>query len=174
MASAPCPAKDDRQIITDALALIFKGIAHLKNAFPRRKFTIDGRLVGDIGEIVGALEYDLILNDVSLPRHDAVTTDGRLVQIKATFKDQLTFRTTPEYYLGFKLYPDGRHDEVYNGPGNVIYERYASRKGIGSALLSFPISELRRLSASVDASARIPRRGPIPERSSLAQRDGIT
>lgn len=29
--------------------------------------------------------------------------DGRHVQIKATFKNSLTFRRVPDYYLGFKL-----------------------------------------------------------------------
>jgi hypothetical protein len=149
---------DSREALTEALALIFQGIEKLKSAFPHRQFTIDGRLVGDIGEVIAALEYDLILDDVSLPAHDARTPDGRRVQIKATFKGQLTFKTVPDLYLGFKLFPDGRHEEIYNGPGNVIYSRYASRKGVGTTLLSFPLPELRRLSAGVDSKARIARR----------------
>jgi hypothetical protein len=92
--------------IANALRLIFEGIDALKRVFPNRAFTIDGRLVGDIGEVIAALEYDLTLHDVSQPKHDAVTSDGRNVQIKATFKDSLTFRTIPDYYLGFKLYPE--------------------------------------------------------------------
>jgi len=75
-----------RQTIAEALALIFDGIARLKKAFPNRAFTIDGRLVGDIGDIIAALEYDVVLHDVSQPDHDAVTPDGRSVQIKATFE----------------------------------------------------------------------------------------
>ncbi len=75
-----------RQTIAEALALIFDGIARLKKAFPNRAFTIDGRLVGDIGDIIAALEYDVVLHEVSQPDHDAVTPDGRSVQIKATFE----------------------------------------------------------------------------------------
>lgn len=144
--------------IKAALRLIFQAIQQLKEAFPNRGFTIDGRLVGDIGEVIAALEYDIVLHDISQPRHDATTSDGRNVQIKATFKDSLTFRTVPDYYLGFKLYPDGRYEEVFNGPGRVIYERYARRKGIGVMLLSFPVSELHRLSEAVSGHERIPRR----------------
>jgi hypothetical protein len=70
----------------------------------------------------------------------------------------LTFRTVPDFYLGFKLFPDGRHEEIYNGHGDVIYNRYALRKGVGTTLLSFPVTELRRLSAGVDPKARIARR----------------
>ena len=92
-----------RAAISEALRLIFQGIENLKQEFPNRAFTIDGRLVGDVGEIIAALEYDVRLHDVSQPNHDGTTSDGRNVQIKATFKDSLTFKTVPDYYLGFKL-----------------------------------------------------------------------
>ena len=144
--------------ISKALSEIFSGIRQLKDAFPRKEFTIDGRLVGDIGEVIAALQYDLDLYDVLVPGHDGETSDGRRVQVKATFKDSLTFRTVPDYYLGFKLYEDGRHEVVYNGPGKPIYERYAHRKGIGQQLLSFPLGELRKLSANVAPQDRVPER----------------
>lgn len=148
-----------RAAITEGLRLIFQGIGHLEEAFPHRAFTIDGRLVGDVGEVIAALEYDVVLHDVSQAKHDAVTSDGRRnVQIKATFKDSLTFRSVPDYYLGFKLYPDGRHEEVFNGPGQIIFDRYAARKGVGVALLSFPIAELRKLSDKIEDDDRIPKR----------------
>jgi len=144
--------------IADALALIFRAISQLRKAFPGKSFTIDGRLVGDIGEVIAALEYDIQLYDVLQAGHDGHTTDGKRVQVKATFKESLTFSTVPDYYLGFKLYEDGRHQEIYNGPGRLIYERYSHRKGIGKALLSFPLSELHKLSARVKLEDRIPKR----------------
>ena len=147
-----------RQVISEGLSLVFQGIERLKMAFPYRQFTIDGRLVGDIGEIIAQLEYGITLHGVSQPGHDGVTPDGRNVQVKATFKNSLTFSTTPDYYLGFKLYPDGHFEEVYNGPGQPIYERFAHRAGIGSRLLSFPLKELRVLSATVPNSQRVLKR----------------
>jgi hypothetical protein len=99
------------------------------------------------------------VDTVSRPDHDACTPDGRLAQIKATFQDSLTFKTCPDYHLGFKLFPDGRHEEVFNGPGRLILERYATRKGIGTKLLSFPVRELRIFSNEVDPTQRIARRG---------------
>jgi len=146
------------QTINQALALIFEGISQLKVTFPNRAFTIDGRLVGDIGEVIAALEYDIILHDTSQPDHDGTTSDGRNVQIKATFKDSLTFKTVPDYYLGFKLFKDGRFEEIYNGPGEIIFNKYALRKGIGNQLLSFPISTLIELSKHVATEQRIPKR----------------
>jgi hypothetical protein len=147
-----------RTEITASLSQIFGGIARLKAAFPHRAFTIDGRLVGDIGEVIAALEYDLELDSVQRPRHDATTSDGRDVQIKATFKQHLTVRSIPEYYLGFQLFPNGQFEEIYNGPGVLIAERFANRQGIGVDLLSFPIKAMKKLSDQVPADQRIPLR----------------
>jgi hypothetical protein len=149
------------QTIVEALSLIFEGITRLKKAFPNRQFTIDGRLVGDIGEVIAALEYDVVLYEVSQPDHDATTPNGRRIQIKATFKDSLTFKTTSDYYLGFKLFPDGQYEEVFNGPGSIIYERFKHRKGIGVNLLSFPNKDLKALSREVPANERIPKRDAL-------------
>jgi len=147
-----------KEAINNALALIFQGIERLRTEFPEKEFTIDGRLVGDIGEVIAALEYDIKLFDVLVAGHDGVTTDGRRVQIKATFKDSLTFRTVPDYYLGFKLYKDGRHEEVYNGPGKYIYDRYKDRRGIGINLLSFSNKELYKMSKEIANNERIIKR----------------
>lgn len=149
---------DDKNKIGDALRLIFDGIKSLRDAFPKKEFTIDGRLVGDIGEVLAALEYDIELFDVLVKGHDGKTPDGRLVQVKATFKDSLTFRTVPDYYLGLKLYRDGNHEVIYNGPGKLIYEKYKHRKGIGKDLLSFPNTDLQVLSARVPDNDRISKR----------------
>ena len=148
----------ERSSIAEALKLIFQGISQLKRAFPNKEFTIDGRLVGDIGEVIAALEYDIELFDVLRKGHDGQTPDGRLVQVKATFKDSLTFKSLPDYYLGLKLHKDGRFEEIYNGPGKVIYEKYRHRSGIGKELLSFPNADLRQLSASIPGNDRIPKR----------------
>lgn len=147
-----------RSEISASLELIFSGIKRLADAFPARAFTIDGRLVGDIGEVLGALEYDLELDEVSRPTHDATTPDGRNVQIKATFKEQLTMRSVPDFYLGFRLDQNGDFEEIYNGPGKLIAGRYSHRKGIGKQLLSFPVSELKKLSSTIPANQRIPKR----------------
>ena len=79
------------QALTEGLALVFQGIERLLLAFPNRRFTIDGRLVGDIGEVLAELEYDVNLHEVSQPEYDEVTTDGRRVQIKALIAAVLAF-----------------------------------------------------------------------------------
>ena len=146
------------QTISDALTSIFQGIDRLHAAFPSRAFTIDGRLVGDVGEVLAELEYDLTLDEVSAPDHDAQMRNGSRVQIKTTFQDRLTFKKCPHYYLGLKLHRNGGFDEVYNGPGRLILRQYSHRRGIGERQLSFPIGALSALSAQVDDADRVPRR----------------
>jgi hypothetical protein len=142
-----------------ALAVIFQGIEQLKaSCSNRRRFTIDGRLVGDIGEIIAVREFDILLDDVSRPRHDARTADGRDVQIKATFQDKLTFGVEPDLYVGLKLSMDGSYDVVFNGPGRYIFEAFSSRKGIGVQLLSFSLAQLSEISAGIPDHERVPSR----------------
>ena len=83
------------QTIKEALTLIFQGIERLHEAFPSRAFTIDGRLVGDIGEVIAELEYDLALDEVSVRDHDAQMRNGRRVQIKADLQRQPDFHDMP-------------------------------------------------------------------------------
>ena|ERR1700694_5689917 len=119
-----------QQNIARGLKLIFDGIGILQQSFSNRKFTIDGRLVGDIGEIIAAAEFDVKLDERSQSRHDGETSDGRKVQIKATFKNSLTFSSIPDYYLGLKLSWDGTHEVIFNGPGHIISDHYGHRRTI--------------------------------------------
>jgi hypothetical protein len=52
-----------KKVIQGALSHIFRGIDMLQKHFSHRLFTIDGRLVGDIGEIIAATEFDIKLDD---------------------------------------------------------------------------------------------------------------
>ena len=146
------------QALTEGLTLVFQGIERLVAAFPTRRFTIDGRLVGDVGEVIAELEYEVVLHETSQPTYDGTTSGGRKVQIKATFKDSLALRAQPDYLLGFKLFPNGTFEEVFNGPGEVVYAKYAHRKGIGETQISIPNSALRELSKSIPSSQKISRR----------------
>ena len=114
--------------------------------------------MGDIGESLAGLDYQVILDSKSRALHDAVTLDGRNVQIKATFQDHLTFKKPPELYLGLKLHRDGSYEEIFNGPGSLIFERYAHRAHIGEKLLRFPIAELRAIGRNIPMESRVQRR----------------
>ena len=150
-----------KKTIKEALKSIFSGIKKLKDEHNHtdRKFTIDGRLVGDIGEVIAERDYRIKLDGTSKQGYDGTCEDtGRRVQIKATFKDSLTFGTTPKIYLGLKIFEDGSYEEIYNGPGKNISKHFSHRRGIGEKQLSFPIKVLKELSSRVPKKDRIRKR----------------
>ena len=147
-----------QEIIRQALQQIFAGINELKKALPGQNFTIDGRLVGDIGEAIAQRDYDITLYPKIEKDHDGQTSCGKKVQIKATFKDSLTFKKTPDFYLGIKINEDGSYEEIYNGPGKLIETTYSHRKGIGKELLSFKNSKLNKLSSTIPPKKKIKRK----------------
>ncbi|GAB3366945.1 hypothetical protein GCM10027431_09740 [Lysobacter rhizosphaerae] len=151
--------------IPDAVQQMLQIIERLCNAYPHKRFTLDGRLVGDIGEILVEEAYDLKLFEDLRKHHDAECPDGRLVQIKATMKDQLTFPADhiPNYYLGIKVCSDGTFTEVFNGPGAIAWQGVKNRGPVKNNLHGISVSALSKLQASVSECDRIPLR---PSKSS--------
>lgn len=135
-------------------------VRQLHERYPQKKFTLDGRLVGDIGEILVSLDYDIQLYDGLEKHHDGITPDGRKVQIKTTMKDALTFPCdhVPDYYLGIKVFEDGTYEEIYNGDGKSIAKSLKNRKNSKTNLHSISINSLKKLNELVLPESRIQKR----------------
>ena len=146
--------------IQAAVNQLLQVVDELRRTFPKKRFTLDGRLVGDLGETLVEAVYDLELFDTLVKHHDAVTPDGRLVQIKATMQKALTFPAdhVPEYYLGVQIHKDGSISEVFNGPGSTVRQALEHRKLPKTNLHSISINMLMRLNGAVQDHNRIPRR----------------
>lgn len=146
--------------IAGALEELFGAVSKLQTAYPGKPFTLDGRLVGDIGEVVASLHYRVKLNEGLTKHHDAVCDDGRNVQIKTTFSKNLTFPVghVPDYYLGIKLNRDGTFEEIYNGPGQLIKDALKRRAPTSTGLHGNITSQLKRINLDIPDSQRIPRR----------------
>lgn len=141
-----------KQIIVD----LHNSVNELSKLFPEKKFTLDGRLVGDIGEVVAEELYEIEIFEKNTPYYDAKAKYADLdIQIKATFKESLTFTHNPDYYIGIKFNKDGSFEEIYNGPGKYIYNEFKERKGIGTKLLSLPITKLRAISNNIPLHEKI-------------------
>lgn len=95
-------------------------IDELEAMFDGRHFTPDGHTVGSIGEAIAAHYYGLRLLTASTKGHDALFEE-QAVEIKATQGDSIALRDNPEHLLVIKLYRDGSWDEVYNGPGGLVW-----------------------------------------------------
>jgi len=86
------------------------------------KFTLDGRLVGDIAEAMALEHFDLKLPEKRTPGVDALTKRNRTVQVKASGLADSGPAFTPgsgvaDYLLFFQFdFEAGTATVVYNGP----------------------------------------------------------
>ena len=135
-------------------------VENLQKSYPKKKFTLDGRLVGDLGEILVEENYDVELYEGLEKHHDGKSSDGRRVQIKTTMKNSLTFPVDhiPDYYIGIKVNSDGSYIEIFNGPGEIAGEAIKNRKPTKTNLHSITISTLKKLNKRVLKEQRIPKR----------------
>jgi len=146
--------------IPDAVKQMLQVVEQLQGKYPKKRFTLDGRLVGDLGEVLVEDTYDVRLYEGFQKYHDGITPDGKQVQIKATMKNSLTFPVDhmPDYYLGIKINTDGTFREIFNGPGRVAGEAVKNRKPTKTNLHSVSISILERLNEKVHEKDRILRK----------------
>lgn len=154
----------DNKPIEKAVQDLLEIVQQLRAKYPHRRFTLDGRLVGDIGEVLAEHGYELQLNEGLSKHHDAMTADNRNVQIKSTMQKSLTFPAdhVPEYYLGIPILPNGEYREIYNGPARAIANYLKDRKPPKNNLHNVSFNILRRLNESVDLRERIPERKTRP------------
>ncbi len=96
-------------------------VNELECDFPGRHFTLDGHLVGSIGEVMAAYHYGIELYRSGEPIHDG-EIEGKKVQIKITQRGGIVLQHEPDNLLGLYLKKDGRVFEVYNGPGRGPFE----------------------------------------------------
>lgn len=92
-----------------------------------KNFTLDGKLVGDIGEVLASEKYGLELYSENAIIHDGKErATGREVQIKSSFKNYSYFpyAHVPDYFLSLNILPNGDLEELFNGPGQFIVEHY--------------------------------------------------
>ena len=152
-----------KNILKDSIKTLFTVMNNLQSEFKyyNKKFTLDGRLVGDLGEIVCAKHYNIQLYEKVVPIYDGIEIGtNRKVQIKSTFHDSLTFPCNknhiPDFYIGIKLYEDGSFEEIYNGKGKIIFDTLlAKRKTTSTGLFTVSIKQLRRLNLTIKAEDKI-------------------
>jgi hypothetical protein len=130
----------------------------LSRLFPGRPFTLDGHLVGSIGEVIAAYRYGLSLLPPSSSTHDARAPDGRLVQVKATQGKSVALRENPDFLIVVRLHSNGTSEDIYNGPGKPVWDSCGRMQKNGQRPIS--LAKLRQLNQSVRESTRIPRTYP--------------
>ena len=140
-------------MLSDKIKQLYKITNDLEQTYPGRKFTVDGHLVGSIGEVIVAEHYGLSLLPNSTKTHDAVSKEGKQVQIKATQVKGIAISSEPDYLIVIRILPDGSWEEIYNGPGKTAWESAGKMQKNGQRPIS--LSKLRNLMGSVDAKDKI-------------------
>lgn len=132
---------------------LYELVRQLEAHFPERKFTLDGHLVGSIGEVLAAHQYGLELLTGSAKGHDATAPDKRQVQIKATQAKSVGLRSEPEHLIVLRLTADGTATEIYNGPGALPWRHAGKQQKNGQRPIA--VSRLELLMSKVAPADRL-------------------
>ncbi len=146
-------------------------VSRKRQSAPKMTFAFDGRLVGDIGELIAAEIFDIVLLGTKSRNVDGFTSNNgkRKVQIKATFQTHtLSIKHGADYFLGLQLEERGRFRVVYNGRAKSVMTylkapkaaRHSGRKHAGTRLEPISLEAWSVLNLAVPDAERIPRRKP--------------
>jgi hypothetical protein len=105
----------------------------LKEKYPTRNFTLDGKVVGDIGEVLVSEKYGIELYSDNYITHDGYErATNRQVQIKASFKGYSYFPhfPIPACFISVNILENGELEELFNGPGQFIIDEYIVKRGL--------------------------------------------
>jgi hypothetical protein len=134
---------------------LYATVAELERMFPGRHFTPDGHMVGSLGECLVADAYGLMLETASNKGFDAIAADGTEVEVKATQGKTVAFRSKPQHVIVIKILPDGSFEEVFNGPGALVWEQFRGKVLPSNGQHQIGLSRLRTLNGSVTPADRL-------------------
>lgn len=127
-----------------------------------RPFTPDGRMVGDIGEVIAAFYYGVTLHKGGYHNWDG-EYKGRMVQIKTTGGKETYLKEPPEdgYRDGLLLVfqinrQTGEFSQAYNGDIQRVWNALQNRKIDKSGAKMVGLDRLKQLQKEVDAKDVIP------------------
>lgn len=136
---------------------LYATVNELEAMFPGRHFTPDGHMVGSLGECLVADAYNLELKTASNKGSDAVTETGLEVEIKATQSNSVAFRSQPQHTIIIKILRDGTFEEIYNGPGCLVWEQFKGKRLPSNGQFQVSLNKLRQLNQQVAELDRVPR-----------------
>ena len=147
--------------VRSLLEALYRSSSRLETLFPGRKFTLDGHLVGSIGEVIAAYMFDLDLLRGSNKGHDAKSNLGRKVEIKLTQGKGVALRHEPEHLLVLALSKDEGVRIVFNGPGGPPWKNAGKMQKNGQRHISLTkLTKLDHLVLPADRLTQI-REAPI-------------
>lgn len=154
---------DSADELSNAIRQLYGIIDTLESDFSdhERHFTLDGHLLGSIGEVYVAERYNIRLFVSSFKGHDGVIKDRRerLVQIKVTQsrtrKKAIGLSSEPEWLLVLQVSVEGEFIEVYNGPGDIVWNLVKDKPKPSNGQYQVALRRLLELNESVADDDRI-------------------
>ena len=117
--------------IHEALKHLEDGVRMLRQAdaetAPKLQFTLDGRLIGDIGELLAAGHLDIAPQKCQQTGFDGTDQDGRHVEIKTTRLKSIAFRKIAERVICIKIHGNSHWEVIFDGPGTQIADQFLER-----------------------------------------------
>lgn len=113
----------DRVKLPKTVAKLYEAVAELKQAYPGRHFTLDGHLVGSIGEVVARETFGFDLLAASFPNHDAKCSQRGFVQVKITAGKSIALRGACDHLIVLRILSPEEAEVVYDGKGGPVWEK---------------------------------------------------
>jgi len=130
------------------VATILTAIKELENEYPGRKFTMDGHLMGSIGEVIAAKTFGLTLLKASTTGHDASCPIRGNVQIKITgIRGKRIAFSHPEceHLIVLQITSPTKAVIVYDGKGRPICDALGPLAKNGQRTIS--LNRVRQIAA---------------------------
>jgi hypothetical protein len=136
----------DRVKLPPAVAKLYEAVEELKQSYPGRHFTLDGHLVGSIGEVVARETFGFELLPASAPGHDAICSTRGNVQVKITAGQSVAIRAACDHLIVLRIVSPKEAQIVYDGPGAPAWEIAGPMQSNGQRRVS--LSKLARSAAT--------------------------
>ena len=110
-----------KEAIKHVMATIFSAQNALRELAPEFKWAGMGNVLGDYGEYICIHEYNLKKAPPGSDGFDAITNDGKTVQIKANHSSgTIGFRGSADLLLVIHVDSKGEYEEIYFGDFNQV------------------------------------------------------
>lgn len=139
------------EAIKHIMATVFSAQNALRSLAPDYKWAGMGNLLGDYGEFICVEAYGLTKAPPGSNGYDALTPDGRKVQIKTNHASgTIGFRGQADLMLVIYVGNDGEFSEIYYGDFAVVQANANYSKRDNKSVIT--VSKLRQLAAQNEAA----------------------
>ena len=125
---------------------LYEAVEALSARYPGRPFTLDGHMMGSIGEVVAAEAFKLNLYPPSQAVHDAWDDNGD-VQIKITGGKHVSMYACCDRLLVLRVVNPQEAEVVYDGCGRSAWELAGAMQKNGQRRIS--LAKLRAIATGV-------------------------